>query len=205
MTWRKDHLGIELADSKPFAILEQPVPLRSVGWKGRPIVDSFPERLNTDDMLADAGRRTGVFRKIPWRRNVVSMRMSVKDPFNRQAILVHIVENHVGAARRCRSRRLIKIEHGIDDDTPPSYWIGDDVLDATCPALVEAFDIGLNEDRLLHGCLSFYIVPIGRFAYLAASLSRWDGSNGFVAQSQPVLGLRSSAHVGKTASELTAA
>ena len=105
-------------------------------------------------MLADAGRRPGPFRKIPCRGKVVGMRMSVKDPFNGQAISVHIVEKHVGAACRRRSRPLIKVEHGIDDGAPPSYGIGDDILDAACAALVEAFDIGFNEDRLLHGRLS---------------------------------------------------
>jgi hypothetical protein len=155
MTWRKDHLGFKSADPEPFAIFEQPIPLRPVRRKGRPIVDSFPERLNADDMRADTGRRPGLFRKIPCRRKVVSMRMSIKDLFNGQAILVHIVENHFGAARRRRSRLLIEVEHGIDDGAPPSYGIGDDVLDAACPALVEAFDIGFNEDRL-HGCLLIF-------------------------------------------------
>src|SRR5262252_1826010 len=98
MTWRKDHLCIEFADPEPLAIFEQLVPLRSVGSKGRPIVDSFPEHLNKDDMLADADRRPSSFRKIPCRGKVVGMRMSIKDPFNGQAILVHKVENHVGAA-----------------------------------------------------------------------------------------------------------
>ena len=50
MTWRKDHLDIEFADPESLAILEQPVPLRSIGWKGRPIVDAFPERLNTPSL-----------------------------------------------------------------------------------------------------------------------------------------------------------
>jgi hypothetical protein len=71
MTWRKDHFGIQLADAEPLAIFEEPVPLRPVSWKGRPIVDSFPERLNADDMRADASRRPGLFRKIPCRRKVV--------------------------------------------------------------------------------------------------------------------------------------
>ena len=84
------------------------------------------------------------------------MRMSVKDPFNGQAISVHIVEKHVGAACRRRSRPLIKVEHGIDDGAPPSYGIGDDVLDAAGPALMEAFDVGFNQDRPLHGCLLIF-------------------------------------------------
>src|SRR6516225_11465556 len=104
MSWRKDHLCSEFADPEPLAIFEKPVPLRSIGSKGRPIIDLFPERLNTDDMLPDAGQRPSVFRKIPCRGKVVGMRMGIKNPFNSQAVLVHKVENSVGAACRRRSR-----------------------------------------------------------------------------------------------------
>src|SRR5215471_8390368 len=37
VTWRENHVGIELTDTKPLAILEQTIPLRYVGGKGWPI------------------------------------------------------------------------------------------------------------------------------------------------------------------------
>lgn len=102
MAGREQHLGRKRADREGFAFTKQPVPLRTVGGKIRPVVDRLPQILDVDDPVADRCRRSGLLPQIVRRREMIGVRMGVEDPFDAQPLLADEVEQDIGI-RRCRS------------------------------------------------------------------------------------------------------
>src|SRR3979490_3149186 len=80
-------MSVERADREAIAMREQTVPLRAVGWQRRPVVNAFPKALHVDDVLTDRRRSARLLLQITCGREVVSVRMGVEDPCDRQVIL----------------------------------------------------------------------------------------------------------------------
>src|SRR5258705_7249842 len=121
---------------------EQTVPLRTVGWERRPVVDALPEALHVDDTLTDRRRRARLLLQIMCGREVVGVRMGVEDPYDRQVIFGDKGKDRIRIDGPGRPRFFVEVEHRIDDGAGPGSRIADDVLDAPGARVEEAFDVG---------------------------------------------------------------
>src|SRR5258708_36867302 len=135
-------MRVERADLEALAMREETVPLRAVGWKRRPVVDALPKALHVDDMLTDRGRRARHFLQIMSGREVVSVRMGVEDPCDRQVILGDVGKDCIRIDGPGRPRFFVEVEHGIDDGAGPGGRIADDVLEAPGAGAEASFDAG---------------------------------------------------------------
>src|SRR5262245_54840681 len=113
------------------------IPLRAVGFEIGEVVDVLPELLDVDDMLADGGSRAGLALEIVGGRKMIGMRMGIEDPFDLQPLFRNMGEDGVGTSGRDGAGLLVEIEHGVYDRAGFGGRIGDDVLDAAGPRLVE--------------------------------------------------------------------
>jgi hypothetical protein len=102
-------------------------------------------------VLADRSRGSGPALEVLCGGKVISMRMGVEDPLDRQSGFSDVVENGVGTARRRRSRFLIEVEDGIDDGAAPREPARHNVLNAEGQRFVEGFDDGLEKPWAGHG------------------------------------------------------
>jgi hypothetical protein len=138
MARRKHDLGIDRADLKSLAVVEEAIPLAAVSGKIRPVVDIFPERLDIEDVRADRGRRAGFLLQVLGGREMIRVGMSVKDPFDSKTLGADVSEDRVNILGGCRTRLLIEVEDRIDDGAFAACRIAHNVLDAPGPRVEEA-------------------------------------------------------------------
>src|SRR3569623_3512096 len=96
-------------------MVEQPVPLRAVRRKCRPVVDRLPELLYVGDVRAYGGRRAGSGLEVMRRGEMVGVGVGVENPVHRQPFALDIAENRVGTGRGGRTGFLVEVMNGIDN------------------------------------------------------------------------------------------
>jgi len=136
---RKEYMAVDFPDLESVAMGEEAIPLRAVGRKVRPVVDTLPELLHVDDMGTDRGGCAGLLMQVAGGRKVVGVGMGVQDPFHRQSPLPYIVEQGIRVHGGGRTGFFIIIEHRIDNRAFPGFGVRDDILDAPGPFVEKAF------------------------------------------------------------------
>ncbi|VXD00541.1 hypothetical protein SPHINGOT1_300004 [Sphingomonas sp. T1] len=108
--------GVDVADGKAVAVLEQPVELGTVALKIGAGVEDFAEHvLNPDDLTADRELPAKRLLKIRCRRQVIGMSMGFQQPIDRQSLIPHVSDHCVRRRSFGPARRGVKIEDAVDD------------------------------------------------------------------------------------------
>src|SRR5215204_5743504 len=84
--------------------------------------------------------RAGPVLQVARRREVVRVRMRVKNPDWRVALLFDEAQERISRMRACCAGLRLKIEHGVNERALLGIGIGDDVLNTACSLFEEGGD-----------------------------------------------------------------
>ena len=110
------HGHVDIADLECIAVSEQMIEVGAVPLKFGSGVEQFAEHiLHRHDMLANGDLAAELFLQIGCCRQVIGMGVGFKQPFDFQAVLVHISDYFVGGIEGGATGSRVEIKDAVDD------------------------------------------------------------------------------------------